>query len=220
MKKTILAIVGILAVSAGMIFAAYRVGEKKEFSYKEHLQDTVFELDGKAYTLEEVNYYIAMEERQIEKTAMVYNDKDTSEYWNLHTNGEFIRLSSKEVVLNTAIHHMLFYEEATKRNIQLTEEEAQIAESSASDLSYDLEEEQKQRAGITDEMIFRMAEKSALAEKYQGILAEENKKNFGSYDYSGKSYQAMLQEHELTINEELWEQVVLGEVTLEHSLED
>lgn len=216
MKKTIAAVIGLLFVSAGMIFAAARIGGNKQFSYKEHLEDTVFELDGEQYTLEQINYYIAVQEREVEKQAQVYNPDNTLEYWNIHTNREYIRNSSKEAVLDTAIHHMLLSTEAKEKGITLTKDEEQLAQSSASDLSYDLEDWQKERAGITDEILYEMADKTALAEKYQTILAEENKKNYGSYDYSGKSYKEMLKEHNLVVNEKLWDEVLIGEVTLNH----
>ncbi len=216
MKKTIAAVIGLLLVSAVMISVAFRIGESKQFSYKDHLKDTVFELDGEKYTLEQMNYYIAVQEREVEQQAQVYNPENTVQYWNIHTNRQYIRKTSKEAVLDTAIHHMLLSREAQENGIELTKDEEELAQSNASDLSYDLEDWQKERAGITEEELCVMARKTVLAEKYQRILAEENQKNYGSYDYSGKSYKKMLKKHDLVIHDKLWDEVLIGEVTLDH----
>ena len=83
-----------------------------------------------------------------------------------------------------------------------------------------MEEEQKERAGLTDEQIYEMTSRAALAEKYQEILAQEEGQNFGAYDYNGKAYEKLLQEHELKIEEELWEQVPFGNVAFNHRFEN
>jgi len=219
-KKTILAVVLLLMVSLVVIFTAYQTTDNEDFVYKEHLQDVVFELDGKKFTLDEMSYYIAMQEVAIEKQAEVYNSEDTKEYWNIYTNGDFIRHSSKETTFHTAVHDMLLYEEAKKENVELTKEEENYVKSKVSDLYYDLTNEGKKKAKITEEAMFLVAEKSAIAEKYQKALAKEKKRNFGAYDYNGKAYETMLKKHELVTNEKLWKKVVMGEVTLEHKLED
>ena len=41
--------------------------------------------------------------------------------------------------------------------------------------------------GLTDEEIYEMTDKAALAEKYQKILADKEGENFGAYDYNGKA---------------------------------
>ncbi|MFR2621256.1 MAG: hypothetical protein ACLTBD_12145 [Clostridia bacterium] len=87
-------------------------------------------------------------------------------------------------------------------------------------LCYDLSDEQKERAGLTDEEIYEMTDKAALAEKYQKILADKEGENFGAYDYNGKAYEKMLEEHKLKVKKKFWDKVPFGNVTLNHKFED
>lgn len=220
MKKQIPIIIGLIAISIVMISVAALYGKRNQFEYLEHKEDVIFTLDGKEYTLGDITYYIARQEYQIERQAQVYDAKDTNKYWALHIDGEFIRLTGKETALQSAVHDMLFCEMAKEENITLDEEEEQYAKDSASDLTYDLTKEQKERAGLSDEEIYEMTDKAALAEKYQDIYAKENERNYGAYDYNGKGYEKLLEEHELKIEEELWEKVPFGNVALNHRFED
>lgn len=219
MRKQIAVILGILAISAALIFAASFYGNRNQFVFSEHLEDAVFTLDGREYSLHEMAYYIARQEYQIEEQAKIYDAEDTNKYWALHINGKFVRLRGKENAKDAAIHDMLLYMEAEKQGIVLDEEEKQYAENAASDLCYDLGEEQMERAELTEESIYEMTERAALAEKYQEMLAEENDRNFGAFDYSGTAYKEMLKEHELEVNEDLWEDVPFGNVAYNHRFE-
>ena len=169
MKKQVIAIVGILAATAIMIYLAALYGNRNRFDYLKDLDKTVFTLDGTDYQLRDMTYYIARQEMEIEKQAMVYDPDDTNAYWGLHTNGKFIRLEAKRAVLDRVVHDMMFYEAAKKEGMELDEKEKQYARDSASDLCYDLSDEQKERAGLTDEEIYEMTDKAALVEKYQKI---------------------------------------------------
>lgn len=220
MKKQVIAIVGILAATAIMIYLAALYGNRNRFDYLKDLDKTVFTLDGTDYQLRDMTYYIARQEREIEKQAMVYDPDDTNAYWGLHTNGKFIRLEAKRAVLDRVVHDMMFYEAAKKEGMELDEKEQQYARDSASDLCYDLSDEQKERAGLTDEEIYEMTDKAALAEKYQKILADKEGENFGAYDYNGKAYEKMLEEHKLKVKKKFWDKVPFGNVTLNHKFED
>lgn len=220
MKKQIPIIIGLVAVSIAMIVAAAFYGKRDQFEYTAHKKDVIFTLDGKEYTLGDITYYIARQEYQIEEQAQVYDAKDTNKYWALHINGEFIRLTGKDTALQSAIHDMLFYEMAKEKQITLNDEEKRYAKDSASDLSYDLTDEQKERAGLSDKEIKKMTEKAAVAEKYQEIYAKEQERNYGAYDYNGKGYKDLLEEHDLKIEEKLWEKVSFGNVALNHRFEE
>lgn len=220
MKKQMTVVLSLLVVSAALVFMAASYGNRNQFEFPEHLEDTLFTLDGREYPLYEMAYYIARQEYLIEEQAQIYDARDTNKYWALHINGEFVRLSGKDNALNSAIHDMLLYEEAVEKGMELDKEEERYARNAASDFCYDLGEEQKERAGLTEEVIYEMTNRAALAEKYQKILAEENERNFGAYDYSGTAYEKMLEEHELKVDEDLWEDVPFGNVAFNHRFEE
>ena len=125
MKKQVVAIVGILAATAIMICLAALYGNRNRFDYLKDLDKTVFTLDGTDYQLRDMTYYIARQEMEIEKQAMVYDPDDTNAYWGLHTNGKFVRLEAKRAVLDRVVHDMMFYEAAKKEDMELDEKEQQ-----------------------------------------------------------------------------------------------
>ncbi len=72
MKKQVVAIVGILAATAIMIYLAALYGNRNRFDYLKDLDKTIFTLDGTDYQLRDMTYYIARQEMEIE-SAMVYD---------------------------------------------------------------------------------------------------------------------------------------------------
>ena len=56
MKKQVVAIVGILAATAIMIYLAALYGNRNRFDYLKDLDKTVFTLDGTDYQLRDMTY--------------------------------------------------------------------------------------------------------------------------------------------------------------------
>ena len=67
MKKQVVAIVGILAATAIMIYLAELYGNRNRFVYLKDLDKTIFTLDGTDYQLRDMTYYIARQEMEIER---------------------------------------------------------------------------------------------------------------------------------------------------------
>ncbi len=65
MKKQVVAIVGILAATAIMIYLAALYGNRNRFDYLKDLDKTVFTLDGTDYQLRDMTYYIARQEKEM-----------------------------------------------------------------------------------------------------------------------------------------------------------
>ena len=55
---------------------------QKTIEFKEHLDETVLELDGIKYPLRELAFYVAYEEQLIQEQALVYDMDHTDKYWN------------------------------------------------------------------------------------------------------------------------------------------
>lgn len=215
-SKQVLFVAALLVFSALLIYVAAQYGNQNQFEYRESLEKVIFTLDGTEYRLGDLTYYIARQELRIEEQAEIYDAEDTNKFWAIHTNGTFFRLAGKKAALDMAVHDMLLCAEAGERGLELDGEEQSYADDAAADFSYELTQEQKDRTGLTDEKIYEMTQKAALAEKYQGILAKENDRNFGAFDYNGKAYEEMLGEHTLKIEEKLWDKVPFGNVALDH----
>ncbi len=216
-----------LAIAAVAIFIYFRnnhIGQDTRFDAAEHLQERVVTVDGKELNLRDLMFYIAYEEQDVEQKAKIYNPKDTNKYWNLHTNGVFIRLEAKDAVIDMAVHDEIFYEKALEEDLQLSANDLEYLEGKQSDFISDLLEEQKESLasyGIDDESLEQAMYKVALAQKYQKYYfaqqASDSEYDYDDYDAQGYAYKELLKkEHTYEINDDLWDELSMGNVTLTH----
>lgn len=111
-------ILAVLAVIAGVYAYNYH-DMKQNIVYNEHLDDVAVTVNGKELTLRDMAFYVAFEEMNVEKQALVYDSDNPNKYWNIHTNGEFVRVTARKAAMSMAIHDELFYEMAKKRALHL-----------------------------------------------------------------------------------------------------
>lgn len=216
-KKSIFTAILTAAVTAAVaIFAICQQENKKEIVYSEHLADTIAKIDGEKLTLREMAFYVAYEEMQVEEQARIYSPEDTNDYWNLHTDGQFVKVTAKSAALDMAVHDTLFYQLATEEELTLSEEEKAACENSASDFCLDLEPEQLESLGITEEDILASSYRLALSEKYQQKLSQDNDVEYAAFDIAGTWYARLKEEHKIKIYYNLWNRVPFGSVTLNH----
>lgn len=107
-----------LAVIAGVYAYNYH-DMKQNIVYNEHLDDVAVTVNGKELTLRDMAFYVAFEEMNVEKQALVYDSGNPNKYWNIHTNGEFVRVTARKAAMSMAIHDEIFYEMAKKRALHL-----------------------------------------------------------------------------------------------------
>lgn len=100
--------------------------------------------------------------------------------------------------------------------MQLSEKEEEYLANDRYDFWSDLEEEQRTELGVSEDELAESMRKIALAEKYQYLLAEMKQKNADDYAFWGQAYEKLLEEHEYTVEEKVWEKVPFGGVTVNH----
>jgi len=176
----------------------------KSISFPEVQDEWIVRVDNVEYTAKDIVFYIAYEEGSVEEQAVLYNPDNPNEYWNVHTNGEFIRTSSKKVCMEMAIHDFVLYSLAMERKICLDEEEKAVAKNNAMDFWDDLGEERQPLLRITESELEASVRVVALSEKMQKILADENDKSQVTYAFDGIGYNELLKEHQVEINTEIW----------------
>ena len=130
-------ILAVLAVIAGVYAYNYH-DMKQNIVYNEHLEDVAVNVNGKELTLRDMAFYVAYEEMNVEKQALVYDSDNPNKYWNIHTNGEFVRVTARKAAMSMAIHDEIFYEMAKKESITLTDDEKAALKNSEKDFWYDL----------------------------------------------------------------------------------
>ena len=122
MKKSLAAVLLVC-----VLFCVSGCGTRvKTIEFKEHLDDTVLELDGRKIPLRELAFYVAYEEQLIQEQALVYDASNPNAYWNTHINGHFMRVQARDEAMNQAIHDFIFYEMAQELGIELDQDEEQL----------------------------------------------------------------------------------------------
>lgn len=208
---------GLLLLVVIVTFISIRTGNQKQYlNFAESLDKAAVTVDGQEMTLQDLAFYIAFEEQQVEKDAYVYNPEDTSEYWNLYSNGTFIRKAAKKTALDMAVHDKIFYEMACEAEIELDEQEEKRLANSQYDFWSDLEEEQLVWLGVSREVLNESLRKLAIAEKYQSIYAQMQNDSMEEYSFEGEKYKELLENHEVTVLDEVWDYVHFGFITVHH----
>ena len=209
-------VLGILTIITGVY--AYNVGQRRQdINYPEALDEVVAYVDDQAITLKDFAFYVAYEEMNVEEQAYVYEPGNTSKYWNLHIDGEFVRIAARNSAVDMAIHDRIFYDMALEDEVELDDEEMQFLINSQQDFLSDISDYGGlEKLGVDEEVICSSMEKAALAQKYQEVYAELNGKEISDYDFSAEGYKALLADTDYKINKEVLERLDFGNITLEH----
>lgn len=212
-KALIISIVAALFIVLWVI----HYDSKKMLVFRDNLDKTVVTVDGKELSLKEIAFYIAYEETTIEEQAYIYDPEDTNSYWNLHIDGQFIRVAGKQAALDMAIHDQIFCELARKEGLEFSEEDKKVLNNKEMDFWSDLSDEQKENLGVSEEQIMETMTQVALAEKYQNFLAEQSgNDSYDSYSISGEEYEKILKEHSFKVKEKVWDKINFGNIVVDH----
>ena len=180
------------------------------------LDETAVTVDSKVLLVRDMAFYVAYEERTVEDQAEIYDDEDTNAYWNLHINGEFMKVTARKAAMNMAVHDEIFYEMAQAEGISLSEEETATLEQKQSDFWMDLSDEAKERLTVSQDEINEVMGRMALAQKYQNIYAGMQGAGYEDYDFEGDAYLKLKEQHQVVINEKVWDRLDFGNITLNH----
>lgn len=190
--------------------------QRQKLSFPDSLDMVAAVVDEEPLTLSDLAVYIAYQEQQIEEKALIYNPEDTGEYWNIYTNHTFFREEGKRMAMNMAVHDEILYRLALAEEISLTAEEEKYLSNSQYDFWSDLSDVQRERLGISEDVLKESMRKMAVAEKYQYLLAEMYGSDFEEYSASGTEYLKLLETHEYELDETIWERVPFGSITVDH----
>ncbi|MCR5387699.1 MAG: hypothetical protein K6E56_00465 [Lachnospiraceae bacterium] len=174
-------------------------------------------IDGEDHLLRETAFYISYEEGIVQDQAIAYNSDNPIEYWNVHMNGNFIKLRAKEECMNMFIHDTLFYEMSKADGVELTAEETDYALVTASDYWEDLTDYARAGLGISENELTETIFKMAIAQKYQDIYAELNDLDSAELNVGQPQYEILLNNHKIKINGSVWDGLKFGEITIDQS---
>lgn len=217
-KKYIVTIIlGVMVIITGTM--AIRSGNlRRPLNYPSSLDVVAITVGDTEITLRDMAFYVAYEEMEVEKQAVVYDPEDPNKYWNIHTDGEFVKVAAKNAAIQMAIHDQIFCQMAEADGVTLEASDYEYIRNSESDFISDLEDyEGLEKLGVTEEDICNSMERVALAQKYQQMYAEMNGENMEAYDFTGDAYKELVEKnYEYKIKEKIWERIRFGNVILEH----
>ena len=124
----------ILTLAAAMVLVALMGYQSRQYLiYSENLDKVAVTVDTQELTLEDLAFYVLYEEHSVEEKARVYDEENSMNFWNIHTNQVFIKTEAQKTAMNMAVHDYLFYNEALKCGLALDEEEKSLLEDRRTD---------------------------------------------------------------------------------------
>ena len=217
MKKK-LRVTVVLLVLVVMLAIAVRQDRirKQDIIYAESLDVVAITVDGVELTLRDIAVYVAYQEKTVQKDALVYDYENPHKYWNTYTNQYFVRSLAEKAVRDMAIHDEIFYRMALKEGLVLDEREEAYLFNEQQDFLMDLSEEQMLRLGVSEADLLTAMRKIALANKAQSILAQSNGLYYEDYNYTGTVYELILEEHQIKVEESVWDRIAVGNITVNY----
>ena len=172
-------------------------------------------VNGNELTLRDLAFYVAYEEAEVQRQAVVYDADNPIRYWNANMGGTYTRVAARNISMQMAIHDEVFYQMAMEEGIELSEAD----ESALADVEQDFWSDLimidgDQRMGISEKDIQMTMRKMALAQKYQEIYAELNNKSYEDYDFTEAPYKKLLKKQDYKIHDKVWKRVSMGSITL------
>lgn len=208
----LLVLAGVLIVI--FVLAAVHNKETENLIYRDSLSLTAATVDGQVLTLRDLAFYIAYQELKVDEQARIYDPDHPSNYWNAHTNGEFLRVTARKAAVDMMIHDYVYSREAATKGIALDPEEEAMCDSSAYDFWSDLTENQREALGIPEEQVYTVCRQIGLAEKYLMELSEENDRDLAVYETGGKAWEEKRDAMDIQTNEQVLKRIQMGQIIL------
>lgn len=208
---TLVLFVVVLALGA----YSYKHGRgMKSIDYALSVDVEVARVNNTHLTLRDMAFYVAFEEAEVNKQALIYYPENPAKYWNVHTEGLYIRNAARNAAMQMAIHDELFYQMAVEEELSLNEEEEAILASAIEDRWADIKDVDADiKLGINKKDIERTVRKIALAEKMQACYAQLQHYDYEDWNYAADTYKAFLEKQDVRIEKELWKRVPFGNIT-------
>lgn len=189
---------------------------KQDIVYAQSLDVVAIKVDDVELTLRDIAIYVAYQEKTVQKDAVIYDYEKPSKYWNTYTNQYFVRSLAEKAVKEMAIHDEIFYQMALAEGLVLDEREEAYLANEQIDFLMDLSEEQMERLGVSEEDLLTAMRKIALANKCQSIMAQAEGIYYEDYDYTGGVYELIRADHDVKIEESVWDRISVGNITVNY----
>lgn len=202
------------------------------FNYAKSLEDTIISLSNNTVSgceinisLKDIGYYIIEVEEKGQETALIYNENNPLEYWNLYMNEDmtsdsgYITDIAKRSIITYCVRDNIYNIEARLNGFKL-DDEAMADIKFDAELAYThLSMRAREVSGLSPEEYMSLYIKEQIAHEYIKYLAAQDGDSIIEavvlkYDVGGSYYDELLKQYDYSVNEKLWENVRIGHVTV------
>lgn len=227
MKKSLKITIIIFTALIIVFFASLIVKKITAFRYERNLDKAAITVDGSDVSLREFGYYIFIVEAFVQKEALAYDSDNPTQWWNTHfsagADSTFVCDYAKSTAIDMCTCREIYYAEAVKSGITLSDTDLQQARSEA-DRDYKmLNEHQRSVTGLSRDIVQKCVEKKIYAAKYVNGLTQTE--DFSAFDqppadllnWDGVYYQGnILPEHDVKENHKILDNLVFGKITVNY----
>lgn len=211
-----------IMVCVVLFMIIYVNNKSDDFKYSRHLDERVVSISSSAsesdtvsIDMQEMAYYIINVEGNINDMAYQYNSKSPAKFWNLKVETTYtMRDYAKDLAMDSCVRDNIYYIEALKNGMELTEEEKKLASENAYAIMKNLTGRQMELSDFTYEVLYGIETKLFIASKYADSLSE-NGYDKAELELEGSYYNELRSAYDVLVNEELWDKVELGNLSIE-----
>jgi len=199
----------------------YYGNKNKDFEYNKHLKENIITLssddENKEYiNLQEMAYYIINVEGDINDMAHQYDSEHPDRYWLIRIEATYdMKDYAKDLAFDTCIRNNIYYMEALKAGIKLTKDELKLASEDTKIIMKNLTGKQMDMSDFSEDVLYNLEKKMYLATKYVNSLTEKGH-TVKELELDGDYYKELLETYKIEVNEEIWDLVVLGNLSIDN----
>lgn len=220
-KQDIIIVICVVTIVLSLcaILCIYYGNKNKTFVYNEHLDDIALQVSDDEsvmeITFQEIAYYIINVEGDIDDMAHQFNSDNLNAYWNIKLDKGLYttRKYAKDLVIDKCVMDNIYYIEAIKKGITLSEEEEKLAGEDARIILKNLSARQMDVTDYGYEDLYKIMEKLYITSKYVNTLLKDGY-TMEELELKGSYYEEIKKNYSYEVDE-LWEQVKLGNLTVE-----
>ena len=207
-----------LVLSLCAILCIYYSNKRNEFIFNEHLDDVVLKVSDDNNVVEisfqELAYYIINVEGDIDDMAHQYNSDNLNAYWNVKLDKGLYttRKYAKDLVIDKCVMDNIYYIEAIKSGVALTEDEEELASEDARHILKNLTSRQMDVMDYSYEDLYNIMIKLYITSKYVNGLVEDGY-TMEEIELKGSYYEELKKAYSYKVDD-IWESVKLGNLTV------
>lgn len=215
-RKNFIMVICILLIlfSIAAFFAIASVQrERNAFDFHESLNEVVITVDSEEVTLKEAAYYILVAETNQNAAANIYNENDPNALWNIRINYNFFRGLARKTIINSCIRDNIYYLQALEEGYELSEEQKEEIEQAALEEIRKMTDYQRELTAYEKDDMIQVLTKIQYAKNYVADLIEEGYEQ-EELDVDGEKYEKIAENYKVSTNDDIWENLVIGKVTI------